>query len=79
MSKASVYFTPGNPDGKHNVKDIKQELDMLPGVLSVSVSDSSNQVAVDFDITGVRSRRIQTQPEKMGYQVLDSNLDNHIM
>ncbi len=79
MSKASVYFTSGNPDGKHNVKDIKQELDMLPGVLSVSVSDSSNQVAVDFDITGVRSRRIQTQPEKMGYQVLDSNLDNHIM
>lgn len=74
MSKASVYFTLGNVDGKHNVKEIKQGLDTLPGVSSVSVNDSSNHVAVDFDSTGIQSGRIKKQLEKMGYEVLDSEL-----
>lgn len=79
MSKASVYFTLGHVDGKHDVKKLKKELDTLPGVLSVSVSDGSNRVAVDFDTTGVQSDRISNQLEKMGYEVLDSSLDNHVM
>lgn len=79
MSKASVYFTLGGVDGKHSVKEIKQGLDALPGVSSVSVSDSSNQVAVDFDTTGVQSDRIKKQLEKMGYEILDTKLDNPIM
>ena len=79
MSKASVYFTLGNVSGKHNAKEIKQELDALPGVFSVSINSSSNHVAVDFDTTGVQHDRIKKQLEKMGYQILDSKLDNHIM
>ena len=79
MSKASAYFTLGNAAGTHDVKEIKRELDTLPGVFSVSMSDSSNQVAVDFDTTGIQSDRIQKQLEKMGYEILDSKLDHHIM
>ena len=79
MSKASVSFTLGDLDHKHDSKAIKRELDTLPGVRSVSISDSSNCVAVDFDTTGVQPDRIRKQLEKMGYQVLDSKTDDHIM
>lgn len=79
MSKASVYFTLGDLDNKHDVKAIKREFDALPGVLSVSISDSTNRVAVDFDTTGVQTDRIGKRLEKMGYQILDSKTDDHIM
>ena len=79
MSKASVYFTLGNLHGKHDAKELRRELDTLPGVFSVSVSDSSRGVAVDFDTTGDQSDSIKKQLEKMGYEVLDSKLDVHIM
>lgn len=79
MSKASVYFTLGNLDNKHDVKEIKRELDVFPGVISVSISDSSNCVAVDFDTTGVQSERIEKQLEKMGYQIIDCKMDDSIM
>lgn len=72
MSKASAYFTLRSVDGKHDVKEIKKVLDALPGVLSVSVNDSSNHVAVDFDSTGVQGDRIQKQLEKSGYEILDT-------
>lgn len=73
MSKNSVYFTLNSVDGKHDVKQIKRVLDALPGVLSVSVNGNSNQVAVDFDTTGVRSDRIKKQLEQSGYEILDTN------
>ena len=72
MSKESVYFTLANLGGKHDVKEIQRGLDTLPGVFSVSVSDRSNCVAVDFDTTGTQSDRIEKQLEKMGYEILDS-------
>lgn len=72
MSKESVYFTLGNLGGKHDVKEIQRGLDTLPGVFSVSVSDRSNCVAVDFDTTGTQSDRIEKQLKKMGYEILDS-------
>ena len=77
MPKASVYFTLGNADGKHDVKEIKQGLDTLPGVSSVSVSES--QVTVDFDTTGIQSASIEKELQKMGYEVLNSRLDEHRM
>ena len=79
MSKASVYFTLGDLKDKHDGKAIKRELDTLPGVRSVSISDSSNRVAVDFDTTGVQPDRIRKQLEKMGYQVTDFKADNRIL
>ena len=79
MSKASVYFTLGNSENQPDVKTIKRELDTLPGVRSVSISGSSNRVAVDFDTTGVQPDRIRKRLEAMGYQVLHSETDEHIM
>lgn len=79
MSKASVYFTLGNMDGTHDVKKIQRGLDTLPGVSSVSVSDSSSRVAVDFDTTGTQRENIEKQLEKMGYEILDFTLSDHIM
>ena len=79
MSKASVYLTVDGIDVKHSVKEINRALDALPGVLSVSVGDGSGQVAVDFDTTGVESGAIGVQLEKMGYRVLRSRSEVHIM
>lgn len=76
MSKASVYFTLDGLDQKQDGEAIKRELDTLPGVLSVSVS-GANRVAVDYDTTGVQSGRIEKQLEKMGYRILDSQMDRH--
>lgn len=79
MSKASIYFTVNKVDGKHDVKQMKQGLDALPGVISVSVNESTNRVAVDFDTTGVQTARIGKQLEQMGYKILDQKLENHVM
>lgn len=76
MAKTSVYFTLGDLHDRHDEKTIKRELDTLPGVLSVSVSDGSGRVAVDFDTTGVQAGRIGGQLEKLGYQVLDAQTDD---
>ena len=58
MSKASVYFTLGDLENKHDSEAIKRELDTLPGVRSVSISDSSNRVAVDFDTMASLNQKI---------------------
>ena len=79
MSKASAYFTLGDLKDNHDEKEIKRGQDMLPGVRSVSISDSSNRVAVDFDTTGVQPDRIRKQLETMGYQILNSEMDDHMM
>ncbi|MEE0109907.1 heavy-metal-associated domain-containing protein [Ruminobacter sp.] len=79
MANASVYYTLNSVDGKHDVKRIKQTLDALPGVLSVSVNAGSNQVAVDFDTTGVQSTRIQNQLEKAGFEIRETKTDNHTL
>ena len=78
MAKASAYFPLAGLDEKSDGKEIKRELDALPGVLSVSVSDSGC-VAVDYDTTGVQSGQIAQQLEKLGYQILSTKTDSHIM
>lgn len=78
MAKASAYFTLSGLDEKSDGKAIKRELDALPGVLSVSVSDSGC-VSVDYDTTGVHSAQIAQRLEKLGYQILSSKTDSHIM
>ena len=74
MTRANACFTVGGISGKHDVKGIKRELDTLPGVLSVTVSNDS-RVSVDFDTTGVQTGRIEKQLTDMGYQVLNSKTD----
>ena len=74
MTRGNACFTVGGISGKHDVKEIKRELDTLPGVLSVTVSNDS-RVSVDFDTTGVQTGRIEKQLTDMGYQVLNSKTD----
>lgn len=79
MSKASFYCTVSNVNGKHDTSQIKRELGTISGVMSVSVNDRTEKIAVDFDTTGVQSDQILKQLEKLGYEVVDSKLENHIM
>ena len=69
MTKASTCFTVDGISGKHDVKEIKRELDTLLGVISVTVNNNS-RVSVDFDTTGVQTDRIRKQLTDMGYQVV---------
>lgn len=77
--KASAYFTIDDLGGKHGISELKRGLDTLPGVLSVSVSEKTNSVAVDFDTTGESCDRIGDKIKGLGYGVLDVRLDQHVM
>lgn len=66
MSKASVYFFMGGLPDRHDMQAIKRELDALPGVQSVSVSQTG-RIAVDHDTTGTDAARIAGQLQKAGY------------
>lgn len=79
MSKSSAYFKVNNLDEKHDVKKLKRELDGLSGVISVSVSDKSGCVAVDYDTTGVNQEQLSAKIQKLGYDIAQSQQDPHIM
>lgn len=79
MAKESVYYNLSDLSGKHDVKNIKKELDTFPGVLSVSVNEEKNSVAVDFDSTGVSAGRIAKKLEELGYTVEDFKIEPHAM
>ena len=68
MAHLSTRFSLEQPAGGHDVKQLKRELDTLPGVTSVSVS-SGGQLAVDYDATGVRQADILEKIQALGYHV----------
>jgi len=77
--KESAYFTVGDVGGKHHAKEIKRALDALNGVISVSVSQKSGSIAVDYDTTGESCEKIEKKIKDLGYDVLDVRLDRHVM
>ncbi|NLT13056.1 MAG: heavy-metal-associated domain-containing protein [Clostridiales bacterium] len=77
--KASAYFTIDDLGGKHGINELKRGLDTLRGVLSVSVSEKTNSVAVDYDTTGESCEAIQKKITDLGYGVADVRLDRHVM
>lgn len=79
MSKASAYFTVTNVNGRHDVKQLKRELDTFRGVISVSVNDRTECIAVDFDTTGVRSDQLAKKIETLGFEITGSVVEDHIM
>jgi len=79
MSKASAYYTVGSIDGKHDIKELKHELGTLCGVLSVSVNEHAERIAVDFDTTGIERELIGKKIENLGYHVSEVKFENHIM
>lgn len=76
MSNRSAYFTLTGIHGTHDVEALKHELDMLPGVTSVSVNTRSDFIAVDYDSSGVQRDQIKKQIEKLGYIVENGTSDD---
>lgn len=79
MAKESVYFQLNDIDSKHDVKELKRELDSFRGVISVSVNNEKNTLAVDFDNSGVKSEQISKRVEALGYQIERQKSEEHIM
>lgn len=69
MPKESAYFIVENVHSTHEVRDIKRKLDRLHGVTSVSINDSHNLVAVDYDSSGTSYDRIENCLNKMGFEI----------
>ena len=67
MAHLSTHFSLEQPADSHAVKQLKRELDTLPGVTSVSVSGS--RLAVDYDPTGVRRADIQQKVQSLGFGI----------
>ena len=79
MSKASIYFTVDNVNGKHDVKELKRELDTFPSVSSVSVNDKTELIAVDFDTTSVNQDQLKKRIEKLGYEITNTRVETAYM
>lgn len=77
MAKESAYFDLKSLDDKHDTKKIKNGIDELSGIISVSVGNK--RVCVDFDSTGTSESEIQKCLSKLGYDVTNSSLEKHIM
>ena len=79
MSKASAYFTVEDFKGKRDGKDIKKEIDKIPGVISVSVNNETARVAIDFDTTGVTQNELENKLKNLGFKASAEKLENHVM
>lgn len=79
MSKASAYFQVENLTDKKDVQTIKEELDTLRGVISVSTNPRTGRVAVDYDTTGVEQSRIEDKLQRLGYKIQAANNEDHVM
>ena len=75
MAHLSTYFSLENARDKHDEKLLKQGLDMLPGVTSVSLSGPGGRgcVAVDYDSSGVCQEQIRQKVQELGYQLREED------
>lgn len=69
MANESAYFIATSVNGRHDIKEIKKELDCLHGVTSVSVNQKNDLVCVDYDSSGVSYDKIENSLNKLGYQI----------
>ncbi len=79
MSKESAYFSLNDVRGKRDVAELKRELDAFPGVISVSVNANENELAVDYDNTGVNQEQLANRLIKLGYEIRVDKTEKHIM
>lgn len=77
--KASAYFSVEGAVDSHAEKELKRELGTLPGVLSVSISDRTGNIAVDFDSTGQSTEKIGKKIKELGYDIRSVSLAQHVM
>lgn len=69
MAQVSIQYALHEQLHTHQVKTIKQVLDQFPGVKSVSVSQETGIVCIDFDDTGVKKEALETRMEELGYSL----------
>lgn len=65
--------------GKHDGKAIKKAVDAIPGVISVSINEGKNKVAVDYDSTGTDSGKIREAIEESGHPAQLVDHQDHTM
>jgi len=65
--------------GKHGAAELKQGLDTLPGVMSVSVDDKFQEFAVDYDTSGVKQSQLKSKIEDMGYDITRAQYEEQFM
>ena len=68
MARLSVYFSLKDIGDSHQRAQLKQGLDTLPGVTSVSITDRGG-LAVDYDSTGVRQEDIRRKILDLGFSI----------
>lgn len=78
MSKASAYYLIADMK-KHDIKEIKKELDTLTGVISVSISLDDMRLAVDYDTSGTDKNKIEEKLKALGFEITKDYAENHIM
>lgn len=69
MANETANLIVENVSGKHDVKEIKRELDAIHGVTSVSVNEQRNLVCVDYDSSGASYDEIEHCLNTMGFSV----------
>ena len=79
MSKQSAYFRVKDLSGSHDIKNIKQNIARIPGVMSVSVNASTDKVAVDYDSTGTNCDEIKGKIEISGFEAQLLDHQDHTM
>ncbi len=79
MPKASMYFSLPDLHSKQDSAKIKQDLDAVPGIFSVSVNTERGKVAVDYDTTGTGPEQIRSRIQKCGFEIGDEWTELHVM
>lgn len=79
MSKQSAYFKIPGLSGKHEIKKIKQVLDEIPGVFSVSANVLEDKIAVDYDSSGTDTHVIEKHFQSIGVHAELINKEDHTM
>lgn len=79
MPKQSAYFTVPGLNGSHDIKKIKQALDGVPGVFSVSADAAGDRVAVDYDSTGTDLHQIEGRLHEIGVDAKLLDNQDHTM
>lgn len=79
VAKRSAYFKVSELHNKHQLGRIKRTLNEIPGVLSVSADIQSNQVAVDYDSSGLNIEKIISQLQNHGMDVKPIENEDHTM
>ncbi len=70
MSKETVLLNVEGMSCLHCEKRVKEALDAIRGVISVSVNLDEGKVAVDYDTTGVNEGLIKKTIVEAGYEIV---------